>query len=216
MWIGHMIVGLVGKIYAPRIPTQWLILAGMFCDALFSLLLVLYVEDLLWLPKGTPGPLPFKFIIPFSHSLLTTALFSAAFGAVGYSRTKNPKDFVVLFLVTMSHFVLDLISHRGHEMQLYPNGPGYGFGSFNHVILNFALEGAILFASLYFYFNHTRPTKVSNSFVIFAAFAVVQWLIGNWMPLPDFAPRVVFMSFVPFMALGYHLGKKLDGTRMVK
>ncbi len=90
MFIGHFALGYAAKRWAPSLSLAALFAAALFADLLWPVLVSLGIEQVRIAP-GITASTPLEFIsYPYSHSLLTLALFGAAFGwAV---RRRGPRD----------------------------------------------------------------------------------------------------------------------------
>src|SRR4051812_49978888 len=107
MYAGHLASALAMKAKEPRAPTWALVLGVGVLDVLFSIFVPLGIERASLTPGVSPGfSLDF---IDWSHSLLMSLLWAAAFGALFWKRGRV----VALWcaLAVFSHFVLDLLMH---------------------------------------------------------------------------------------------------------
>ena len=99
--------------------------------------------------------------IPYSHSLLMDALWAASLGGVDFTcgagaRRAAP---LLLFGAVLSHWVLDVISHRP-DMALAPGvKPLLGLGLWNSLPATVMLEGGVWLAAIILY---VRATKSKN------------------------------------------------------
>jgi membrane-bound metal-dependent hydrolase YbcI (DUF457 family) len=155
MFIGHYAVALAAKRAAPRTSLGTLFLAVQLADMLWPVLLLLGWEQ----AHLVPGPNPFLILwldsIPISHSLLTLIAWGVLFAAVYRMRTGYGKGAIVVALAVVSHWVLDVVTHRP-DMPLYPGGPKLGLGLWNSVAGTVIIEVAMFAAGTWIYLRTTR------------------------------------------------------------
>lgn len=116
MFVGHFAAGLALKTVEPRTPTLGLMIGVGFLDLVYGVLVAFRVE----------GGSFDHFITPWSHSLVMAVVWSLAFAAVFWRL--GVRIFLVLFAAVMSHWLLDLVSHKP-DMELWPYSTialGYG------------------------------------------------------------------------------------------
>jgi len=78
------------------------------------------------------------------------------FGAIYRTVTgRNGRVFIVLAALVVSHWILDWISHRP-DMPIYPGGPKFGLGLWNHVAATIIVEGIMFAAGIWIYVRATR------------------------------------------------------------
>src|SRR4029079_10469768 len=119
MFIGHFAVGLAAKRAAPRVSLGILFAAGLFADVLWPVLVALGVERVA-IVQGVTVMTPLDFIsYPYSHSLALLVVWGVLFGLA--VRHQDPRAFVVVAALVISHWVLDFITHRP-DMPLFPGG----------------------------------------------------------------------------------------------
>ena len=159
MFIGHFAVGLAAKRAAPRLSLGVLFAAGLFADVLWPVLVALGVERVEIVP-GVTVMTPLDFIsYPYSHSLLLLVVWGVLFGLA--VRHKDPRAFVVVSALVVSHWVLDFVTHRP-DMPLFPGGPKVGLGLWNSVAGTVIVEVAMYVAGAWIYLNATRPRDGSG------------------------------------------------------
>ena len=189
MFIGHLAVGLASKRAAPRTSLGWLMAAPMFLDLLFPLLLIAGVEH----ASIVPNPDPFLRMslddIAWSHSLVTSVIWSVAGGALYWRTTRYGRGAMVIGLGIFSHWVLDAITHQP-DMPLWPgSGTRIGFGLWRWPAATIVIEMAMFLGAAWIYARTTRARDAVGRWA-FAAFVVV-WAVVYLAsaapgPLPDF------------------------------
>jgi hypothetical protein len=156
MFIGHFGVGLAAKKVDSKPSLGTLFLASQFLDLLWPVFLLIGLEKVIIDPGNTAfTPLDFVYY-PFSHGFLSVLLLSVLFGAVYFLLKKNLKTSALLGFLVMSHWILDLITHRP-DLPLVPGAEiKVGLGLWNSVILTLIVETSIFFAGAYLYLKATR------------------------------------------------------------
>ena len=139
MFLGHFAVAYGAKRLAPRISLGTLFAAAQLPDILWPWLLIAGVEQATIVP-GDTAVTPLRFdSYPVSHSLVTVAAWGALFGALHFWRRRRVRDAVLLVLLTVSHWLLDFVSHRA-DMPLWPGGPRLGLELWRSVPLTVLVE----------------------------------------------------------------------------
>ena len=155
MFIGHYALALAAKRAAPRTSLGTLFFAVQLADMLWPAFLLLGWEQ----AHLVPGPNPFLILwldsIPISHSLLTLIAWGVLFAAVYRMRTGYAKGAIVVALGVVSHWVLDVVTHRP-DMPLYPGGPTLGLGLWNSVPGTVIIEVGMFAAGTWIYLRTTR------------------------------------------------------------
>ena len=130
MFLGHVAVGMAAKRAAPRVSLTVLILAAQLADVIWPVLVGLGVEQVAIEP-GNTRVTPLNFIsYPYSHSLLTLTLWAIAFAYVfGFSRGR--RAIPVLGVLVVSHWLLDVVTHRPDMPVLPQSALKLGFGLWN-------------------------------------------------------------------------------------
>ena len=125
MFIGHFALGFAAKRAVPRVSLAALLLAALFADVLWPVLVLLGIEQVRIVPGHTVVT-PLEFVsYPWSHSLLLLVGWGVVIGAVYRGIFGGRRSFVVLAALVVSHWVLDWISHAP-DMRIYPGGPVFG------------------------------------------------------------------------------------------
>ena len=187
MFIGHFALGYAAKRWAPEQSLAVLFAAALFADLLWPILVALGVEHVRIAP-GITASTPLEFIsYPYSHSLLTLALFGALFGWIFTRRAPIAPGIIILMLLVMSHWVLDVITHIP-DMPLYPNGPEFGFGLWNSVAGTLVTETVMFAIGVWLYSRATRARDAVGTwaFAGVTAFLFVGFIVNaNGTPPPS-------------------------------
>lgn len=204
MFIGHAAVGFAVKRAAPRVPLWVLLTAVFLADMIWPILLLLGIEHVRIDPGNTPvTPLDF-YDFPYTHSLPFAIGWSLLFGWGYAALTRDRKGARWVFLAVMSHWVLDLVSHRP-DLPLWPGGPEVGLGLWYSKPATIVVEVAMFLAGLWIYLRATRARGwlahvALGSLVVTLAFAYFGNMTGP--PPPDVRSLALFglvgWLFVPW------------------
>ncbi len=171
MFTGHLAVGFAGKRIEPKISLGTWIAAALLADLLFFVFAIAGVERVGPLAGATTN----RFVgdMPYSHSLLMDVVWAGLLALGFYLWRRHSRGAWLLFGAVLSHWVLDVISHRP-DMPLAPGAtPLLGFGLWNSFPATVLVEGGAWLVAIIVY---VRATK-SESWVR----VLVFWLgIGLW------------------------------------
>src|SRR6266498_3567455 len=155
MFIGHYALGFAAKRLAPRTSLGTLFAAPTLADLLWPVFLLLGWEQ----ARVVPGRNPFLNLwldsIPVSHSLVALIAWGLLFGYLYRKRTGYARGALVVGLLVVSHWVLDVVTHRP-DMPLYPGSVTVGLGLWNSVAGTLLVEGAMFVAGVAIYAGVTR------------------------------------------------------------
>jgi len=175
MFIGHFALGFAAKRAVPRVSLAALMLAALFADVLWPVLVLLGVEQVRIVP-GYTVVTPLEFVsYPWSHSLLLLIGWGVVIGAAYRAVFGGRRSFVVLAALVVSHWVLDWISHAP-DMPLYPNGKAYGLVLWNSRPWTMAVELLLFAAGVFLYAQATRARDAVGRWA-FLALAVLLGVI---------------------------------------
>jgi hypothetical protein len=159
MFLGHYAVGLASKKVVPKVSLGTLFLAAQLVDLLWPLFLLLGLEHVRIDPLNTAiTPLDF-YDYPITHSLVGAVLWSCATGLIYTLLKRDKRTAVVIGLVVLSHWILDLITHRP-DLPLGLGGSTYfGLGLWNSVFGTLVAEFGLFAAGIILY---TRATTAKD------------------------------------------------------
>ena len=193
MFIGHFALGYAAKRWAPRLSLAVLFAAALFADLLWPVLVALHIEQVRIAP-GITASTPLEFIsYPYSHSLITLAMFGAVFGWIARGRASHAGDarpgvvFVLIMALVISHWVLDVITHIP-DMPLYPGGPKFGLGLWNSVPGTLVVETVLFVLGVAIYARATRARDHAGrwAFAGVTAFLFIGFIVNaNGTPPPS-------------------------------
>jgi hypothetical protein len=155
MFIGHFAVAFASKSAAPRASLGLLVAAVSLLDLLWPVLVLAGLE-VVRIDPGNTEVTPLDFVsYPYSHSLAFVALWALIFAGLYYSRTRYVRGAAMIGAGVVSHWVLDVLSHRP-DMPLFPGSAKIGFGLWNSLAATVLVEGAAFAAGVWLYARGTR------------------------------------------------------------
>src|SRR4029077_20410500 len=139
---------------------------------------------------------PLDFVsYPYSHSLFTLSLLGVVLGTSYAAAWRAPRAAgVTIALLVVSHWVLDVVTHRP-DMPLTPTGRTLvGLGLWNSFWGTVAAEGLIFAAGLAIYVRTTRPRSRAGIIVLWSlvAFLLIVY-VGNLFTPPP--PSVTMIAW---------------------
>ena len=177
MFIGHFAVGLAAKRVARRTSLGTLFAAAQLLDLIWPALVLLGVEDVRVEPGNTAFT-PLDFVsYPWTHSLLMALLWATGFGLVYRKRTGFDRGAWVVAGLVVSHWVLDLATHRP-DLPLAPGSMKVGLGLWNSAPATIVVEGTLFAVGVYLYATGTRPENRTGRF---ALWELVIFLVGIYI-----------------------------------
>lgn len=162
MFVGHLAVGLAGKRIEPKISLGTWMLAVMFADLIVFPLLIVGIEGF----HAEPGVTVNRMIgdIPYSHSLVMDVVWAGLFAAVYFVWRRYARGAWLLFAAVLSHWALDVVSHRP-DMPLAPGAHAVlGFGLWNSIPATLILEGGLWLLALIIYVRATKPRNRAGTY----------------------------------------------------
>ncbi len=195
MFIGHFAVGLGLKRFAPRVSLGTLFLAAQFIDLLWPSLLLLGLERVEIAPGITQvTPLDFTHY-PISHSLLAVIGWALLFALVYFFLSRSHRAAIAIAAAVLSHWLLDLLTHRP-DLPLYPgNSPHFGFGLWNSLAATLAVEIPIFALGIYLYLRCTTARDRVGSVGLWALLIfLLAVYLGNLFGEPP--PNVTALAWV--------------------
>jgi len=175
MFIGHFAVGFAAKRAVPRVSLAMLLVAALFADILWPLLVLLKLEVVRIAPGNTAFT-PLEFVsYPWSHSLLMLCIWGAVIGGAYRGIFGGRRTFVALALLVISHWVLDWITHAP-DMPLYPGGPRFGLGLWNSVPGTIVVELLMFAVGLFLYMRCTEAVDRIGRWALVSLGAVLTMI----------------------------------------
>ena len=178
VFVGHLAVGLAGKRMEPRISLGTWMLAVMLADLIVFPLLIAGIERF----RVEPGAVVNRMVgeIPYSHSLLMDIVWAGLFAGCYFFWRRYQRGAWLLFAAVVSHWVLDVVSHRP-DMLLAPGmHQALGLGLWNSIPATLLVEGGgwVLAIVLYVRASHAKRRAGIYGFWIGVVLLTVAWY-GN-------------------------------------
>lgn len=193
MFIGHYAVALGAKTLAPKTSLGTLIAGAAFLDLVWPVFVLAGIEQVAVAPGITAfTPLDFT-SYPYSHSLLASLAWGAAFaGAIYLAGGRYARGAAIAGALVVSHWVLDVFTHRP-DMPLTPwDDTRVGLGLWYSVPATLAVESAMFAIGIALYIRLTRPLDGLGrwGFWAFIAFVVMIYMGAAFGPPPPGADAV--------------------------
>ena len=205
MFIGHFGTGLAAKKLDPKISLGTLFLAAQFIDLLWPIFLLLGLEKVK-IEQGNTSFTPLNFIsYPYSHSLFGVLIWSLLFGSIYYLNRKNIKSALLLAALVMSHWILDLITHRPDLLIIPWSDIKVGFGLWNSVIFTMLIEGSIFGVGAYLYISCTKAENKKGKIGLWSllVFLVVIYLMNIFGSPPPSEKAIAVVGLFQWLLVGW-------------
>jgi len=203
MFIGHFAVGLAAKRLAPRASLPVLLAAPQVLDILWPIFIASGVERVRIVKGATAAsPLVLEYM-PYSHSLVAAALWSAVFGATYLLLTRDRRAAGVLAVCVMSHWILDWIAHAPDMPVLSGDGPRYGLGLWTSIPATLVVEGGMFALGAWLYASATRARDRIGAIAYWALIGVLaaSYVGAIFGPPPPSVHALIIVSFGALVVL---------------
>ena len=181
MFIGHFAPAFAARAITDEAPNLGILfIAAQFIDWVFFTLALVGVEHLRIVPGITRMNDLDLYFMPYSHSLVATAFWAFAFGAIVRLLTGNPVAAIWAGMVVLSHWVLDLLVHRP-DLTIAGGQSRLGLGLWNAPLLAIVLELSLLLLAFSFYIRRTKGPIVPPLILLgtLLAFQAIDWWGGE-------------------------------------
>ncbi|MEM7690671.1 MAG: hypothetical protein AAF291_16785 [Pseudomonadota bacterium] len=198
MFIGHFAPAFVASALGPRAPSLGVtFVAAQLVDWAFFIFAIVGIEKMRIEP-GATVMVPFDlYYVPYTHSLLGSAVWAAVFALIVLIAKRNALAGLLAGLVVLSHWLLDLVAHRP-DLTLMGSEPHYGLGLWNYPMVAMPLEIGLVLGSLYFYLRRTRGPAGPPA-VLLLTLLVLQAI--NWFG-PEPTEANLFLHLQALIAFG--------------
>lgn len=204
MFLGHFAAALAAKRAMPRASLGALVAAAQWPDLLWPVLLLLGVERVTVAPGDTAfTPLRFE-AYPISHSLVATGGWALLGGAIWWLGSRDRRGAVLIALLVVSHWVLDVVTHRP-DLPVTPWSEGrVGFGLWNSVKLTVAIELFMFAAGITLYFGTSpRPWRRRIGAWSLAAFLAVVYFLNAFGEPPPSPGAVAWVTLSMWLLVAW-------------
>jgi hypothetical protein len=183
MFIGHIAVGLAAKRATPAVSLATWLTSVQFVDMLWPIFLLLGLEHVRIAPGITRfTPLDF-YDYPITHSLVGATVWAGLFAAGCLLVYRNTRVALLLGAGVVSHWVLDVASHRP-DMPVLPRGPYLGLGLWNSVAATLAVELTLFAIGLMLYVRGGGAGRRRISFWLLMGFVLIAYFAAAFGPPP--------------------------------
>jgi hypothetical protein len=191
LFIGHYAVALASKRFAPRTSLGALIAAASLLDLLWPIFILVGWEQVR-VQAGNTAFTPLDFVsYPISHSLVAAIGWATLFALLYYPVARYGRGALLIWVGTVSHWVLDWISHRA-DMPLYPGGPRFGLGLWNSIIATVIVEGLMYAIGVWIYLRVTRAKdRIGKWGALSFVFAVGAVYVANIFSSPPSSVKML-------------------------
>jgi hypothetical protein len=205
VFLGHFAAGFAAKKLTPYTSLGTLLLSAQLLDLIWPTLVAAGIEQVRIAP-GITRVTPLDFVhYPWSHSLLMAAVWALAFAGVYTFFRRYPRGAGVVVALVLSHWVLDLVSHRA-DLPLVPGaGPLVGLGLWYSMPATVIVEGLLFAVGLYIYTTNTEPLGKTGSraLIAFALLLLAIYAMNLFGPPPPSIEAIAVMGHAQWLLVGF-------------
>ena len=209
MFIGHFAPAFVAATLTPERPRLGVMfVAAQLVDWAFFTFALFGVEAMRIDPAASVMVPYDLYHMPYTHSLLGTGIFAAAFMGVVALHRRDLQLGVLAGVVVLSHWLLDFLVHVP-DLTISGTEPKFGLGLWNVPWVAIPLELGSVAAGFAFYMRRTRG-PAGPPIVLIAAmllFQLVNWLAPHPAAAGPFLYLQALLAFAVLTALAVWTGK---------
>lgn len=207
MFIGHFALAFASKKVDPKPSLGTTLLAAQFLDLLWPFFLLAGLEKVEIDPGNTVFT-PLDFVsYPYSHSLVAVIIWGLLFGLTHYLIFKNIKSALLLGSLVISHWILDLLTHRPDLPLGLAEQTKVGLGLWNNKLATIIAEVLIFIAGSYLYITTTKAKNKTGkwSLIFLLLFLVLIYFMNAFGDPPPNAEAIGYVGLLQwiFIAWGY-------------
>lgn len=184
MLVGHFAVAAAVKAKEPEVPLWSLMVATQLLDILFTPLYIAGVETI---EPGTAGYGEAIIHANYTHALVSAVLLALIVGGLAWRKWGRRAGFVIGGVV-FSHWLLDLLVHRG-DLPILPgnlgNLPLLGLGLWRMPALSAGIEGLLILVGTVIYLRsalqRARTAGGSNTRAVTASAVLGALMIAAFV-----------------------------------
>lgn len=199
MFIGHFAPAFIAAAVSPERPRLGtMFVAAQLVDWGFFALALFGIEHMR-IDPGASAMVPFDlYHMPYTHSLVGTGIWAAAFLLVVAIHQRNLAVGILAGIVVLSHWLLDFIVHVP-DLTIDGTPPKLGLGLWDYPWIAMPLELALTLGAFAFYMRRTRG-PAGQPVVLIGAMLLLQAV--NWFaPHPASAGPFLYLQAVFAFAL---------------
>jgi hypothetical protein len=209
MFIGHFAPAFIAAAVSPERPRlATMFVAAQLVDWGFFALAIAGVERMRIDPAAS-AMVPFDlYHMPYTHSLIGTAIWAAACILVVAIYQRNLVVGMLAGLVVLSHWLLDWVVH-GPDLTIDGTPPKLGLGLWDYPLIAMPLELALTLGAGIFYMRRTRgpagpPAVLIGVMLLFQA---VNWFAPHPSEAGLFLYLQALVAFAVLTALAGWVGE---------
>lgn len=188
MLIGHYAPALALSAQQRRVPLWALFVGVQLVDYAWSIMVLTGTERATLVPGITPSNALQLDFMPYSHSLVATAVWALAGGALAaqlWGRTGGRGvAFVAGAVAVASHWLLDLLVHLPDLPIAAGDGTRVGLALWQHRALACALEGGLIAVGSWMLYRSHAEADVRRRVAQFGGTLLVLNLVSYYGPQP--------------------------------
>lgn len=203
MFVGHLALALAGRKASRTTSLVWLMAAVNLVDLVWPMFLLAGLERVR-IDPGNTAFTPFAFeSYPWTHSLLMGVAWGGALGALARWRGLSSSAAGLIGALVVSHWLLDLVTHRPDlPLWPWPNGV-YGLGLWHSIPGTIAVEGALWIAAIAVFLGVRRPRGLQGgiAFWSFVLVSTLLWISGPFSPPPPDERSLALFALMGWITL---------------
>lgn len=209
MFIGHFAPALAASAASPEAPRLGtLFIAAQLVDLAFFGFVIVGIEHMRIVPGITSMNPMDLYHMPFTHSLVGTAVWALAFASLVWVGLRSIPAAAWAAIVVLSHWFVDLLVHRP-DLTVAGLPPKLGLGLWDHRMVAIPLELGLTVAAFWFYMSRTRgpvgpPLILLGTMLLFQA---VNWFGPQPKEMDVSLPLTALLSYAVLIALARWVGK---------
>lgn len=206
MFLGHFAIGFGAKRAVPEVSLGTLFLACQLADLVWPVLVLAGIETFEVHP-GITAVTPLDFTsYPYSHSLVALALWAALLAAA-YNALRHARWPVtgVLALVALSHWLLDVVSHRPDMPVTLHGDARLGLGLWNSMAATVLVEVTLFAIGVVLYARATQPRDRTGriAFAALVAFLAIVYVANLLGPPPPSVSAVAWSAMAMWLLVAW-------------
>jgi hypothetical protein len=201
MFLGHYALAFGAKRMAPAVSLGTLFMACQFADLLWPTLVMLGLE-IVEIDPGNTLVTPLNFVkYPYSHSLVMLLVWSMVFALLYFAIRRGRAGAITVGVLVLSHYVLDVITHRPDMPVTIGGATRLGMGLWNYPGTTLATESAMFIIGATMYASVTRERDRLGKLGLSALVAtlVAIYFAALWGPPPPNSQSVAIAGHLSWL-----------------